>query len=649
MGIDFPMSQLEMWIAQACDPLTTMTPNFSLNLEICELININGKTYPRDAAFSIVKQINYSSSTAALALPLLDNCVKNCGYPFHLVMSSKEFLNELVRKFPETPKAVTSTQRKILELIAEWNITYAQKSRYREDFKNIHEMYRLLEYKGYQFPHIKEEATNIEPEIVLKTEEQLESEDMKNNGLKLEELIRKGTPASLAEANDMMKLMSGYDTSKKPDYKKEVNSELERIESKTILLNDMLNQKSPEDFRLRQDQTIESLYSSAKVAQTRLQKFIEDSEDSERLGRLLEMNDSINVVLQKYTDLKNGSPVEKNSLDRKSGPAEKSIGSSTGQQQERGAINLIDLDDIPDVKQSFAFDPFESSSQNMKSPPQQATASSLLGDFNSINFHQQQTMSEFGQFGFNQGSMQRPPMMSNQMSFGDNYGNQPMNNISGINGASSMMNSAPLNMPHHQQFQAKAGFQQQQQTPAPARQASPFDDLFSSVPQPQSQQAPIQSNLSTFSQPQDLLGLFDGPTQFASRPSIQQQGSKAYQNTVGVPSLSKENVIFNKNGLQIKLTTPSPTNATKLNVEAVFLNVTPVPFTDLNFQLSLPKSMSVQMEPLSSAVLAPFNQTPASQKIVIFNPAREVLRLKFKIQYCMNGAVVSEIGDFASQ
>jgi hypothetical protein len=53
-----------------------------------------------------------------------------------------------------------------------------------------------------------------------------------------------GNPGCFSEANDMMKLMSGYSTSKKPDYK-EVNMELDRIESKRgILLNDMLSQKN---------------------------------------------------------------------------------------------------------------------------------------------------------------------------------------------------------------------------------------------------------------------------------------------------------------------------------------------------------------------------------------------------------------------
>lgn len=34
---------------------------------------------------------------------LLDICVKNCGYPFHMQIATKEFLNELVRKFPDKP------------------------------------------------------------------------------------------------------------------------------------------------------------------------------------------------------------------------------------------------------------------------------------------------------------------------------------------------------------------------------------------------------------------------------------------------------------------------------------------------------------------------------------------------------------------
>ena len=59
----------------------------------------------------------------------------------------------------------------------------------------------------------------------------------------------------------------------------------------------MLNQKSPNEVKHKSDHTIESLFSAAKVAQIRLKKFIEDNEDEDRLGRLLELNGMITSVL----------------------------------------------------------------------------------------------------------------------------------------------------------------------------------------------------------------------------------------------------------------------------------------------------------------------------------------------------------------
>ena len=44
----------------------------------------------------------------------------------------------------------------------------------------------------------------------MKTAEELEKEDMSAYGVKLEELLRIGTPMALAQANDLMKVMAGY-------------------------------------------------------------------------------------------------------------------------------------------------------------------------------------------------------------------------------------------------------------------------------------------------------------------------------------------------------------------------------------------------------------------------------------------------------
>ena len=95
-------------------------------------------------------------------IQLLDICVKNCGYPFHLQISTKEFLNELVRRFPERPPVrVTRTQMKILEAIEEWRSTICQTSRYKEDLGYIRDMHRLLSYKGYTFPEVRKEDAAV--------------------------------------------------------------------------------------------------------------------------------------------------------------------------------------------------------------------------------------------------------------------------------------------------------------------------------------------------------------------------------------------------------------------------------------------------------------------------------------------------------
>ena len=167
MGMPAP-SQLQRFIQAACSP-ENYEPNLALNLEIADLINSKKGSTPREAAVAIVAFVNHrNANVALLALNLLDICVKNCGYPFHLQISTKEFLNELVRRFPERPPIrPTRVQMKILEAIEEWRGTICETSRYKEDLGFIRDMHRLLSYKGYTFPEVRrEDAAVLNPSDV---------------------------------------------------------------------------------------------------------------------------------------------------------------------------------------------------------------------------------------------------------------------------------------------------------------------------------------------------------------------------------------------------------------------------------------------------------------------------------------------------
>jgi len=145
-------SPIEILVTRACDP-SLHEPNYAIHLEVAEYINSKKANNPREAAMLAARLANHRNPhIAVLALALLDTLVKQCGYPFHLQVSTKEFLNELVRRFPERPPPFPgAVMSRILDLIHSWKEGICVESRWREDLGNIRDMHRLLTFKGYRF------------------------------------------------------------------------------------------------------------------------------------------------------------------------------------------------------------------------------------------------------------------------------------------------------------------------------------------------------------------------------------------------------------------------------------------------------------------------------------------------------------------
>lgn len=249
---------------------------------------------------------NRNPHIAILALSLLDTLVQSCGYPFHLQISTKEFLNELVRRFPERPPPFPGpVMSRILDLIHGWREGICTESRWKDDLGNIRDMHRLLTFKGYRFREVpNHQQANLEAAANIKSAEELESEDREAQSAKLQELIRRGTPRDLAAAQELMKSLAGANPEAKPDYRSQALTELNKLEQKVILLNEMLDNADTERgekfasgdvYDVRQEN---SLYCSSiscvikqvstilSGARPKIQKWISDAEteDSESLG-----------------------------------------------------------------------------------------------------------------------------------------------------------------------------------------------------------------------------------------------------------------------------------------------------------------------------------------------------------------------------
>ncbi|KAI0232939.1 ARF-binding protein, partial [Massospora cicadina] len=282
---------LTMMIERACDPRLA-EPSLALNLEICDHINSKKQNTPHEVSNFLVQLINYREpKVAVLALHLLDTCVRNCGYAFHLQIARKEFLNELVKKFPEQPPAFpSSVQAKILELINEWKLGLASQARYRSDFRKINELHNILVFKGYKFPIAKpDRIAALTSRPTLSSAEELEEADKETLSAKLQEHIRRGTPSDLVKANDLMKLLSGYDQERRPDYHSLVDRQLINVEKSIEHISAQLK-----------------LYDECSASQSKIQRLILEEDEGGHAERLLELNDKINELKQQFDNASNG-------------------------------------------------------------------------------------------------------------------------------------------------------------------------------------------------------------------------------------------------------------------------------------------------------------------------------------------------------
>ncbi|CAO1628623.1 unnamed protein product [Sympodiomycopsis kandeliae] len=372
---DTRLTAVQAYVERCCDPINSQ-PNLSLNLELADHIKQKQANTPRESAFAIVEKINSRHpQISLLALELLDHLVKNVGYPFHLQIATKEFLNELVRRFPERPPLFPSpTQTRILALIHEWKNTLCADSKRKEDLVHIRDMHRLLTYKGYRFPNLDARAKGVmNPENSLQTPDELEEEDRAAQAAKLQELIRRGTPRDLEQAQELMKIMSGAEPESKPDYASQTAKELDKIQSRAILLNDMLNNYSQGEKFVRGD-SYDQIASHLRSVQPRIQKWIsqddQQDEGDQQMDRLLLLNDLVNQVWERYQSFKKGEYSAQVNIDPSIDPA-------------KGGASAVPTAKITDL---ISFEDESNGTTSNKTPAATTGSGSLMDDFEGLTF-----------------------------------------------------------------------------------------------------------------------------------------------------------------------------------------------------------------------------------------------------------------------
>jgi len=192
-------------------------------------------------------------------------------------------------------------------------------------------------------------------------------------------------------------------------------------------------------------------------------------------------------------------------------------------------------------------------------------------------------------------------------------------------------------------------------TPAP-QPASAGNDLLGllSGPPPAATGAPMQPMgglgglggmggapmMATATPSTDLFGMMNA----APPPAIE---------TLNIPFESIQSggsaVVYEKNNMRITFNFASnPPHPTISTTAVTFVNVGPMPISNLSFQVAVPKALQVKLQAASSNMVAPNQAQAVTQVMLIANPTKVPIKIRFKLDFAINGQMVSDMGECSS-
>lgn len=233
---------------------------------------------------------------ALQALTLLDTCMRRCGPSFHAEVGKFRFLNEMIRLVSPKylgDKTPATVRRKVLQLLYLWTKEYPRELK-------IKEAYEMLRKQGV----IEEDSAPIisNADEMLKTSKVKSPifEDEEKSKL-LQKLLQSKNPDDLHAANRLIKTMVKEDERRVQLISRRI-MELESVHNNVKLLSEMLdsynqNETSSEDLELMKE-----LYQACERLKPTVLRLANETQDNEEMfGDVLAANDALGQVFEKYT------------------------------------------------------------------------------------------------------------------------------------------------------------------------------------------------------------------------------------------------------------------------------------------------------------------------------------------------------------
>ncbi|XP_073351379.1 target of Myb1 membrane trafficking protein isoform X3 [Pagrus major] len=221
--------------------------DWALNMEICDMIN-SAEEGPKDAVRAIKKRIvgNKNFKEVMLTLTVLETCVKNCGYRFHILVTTRDFVEGvLVRSIIPRNNPPLVLHDRVLSIVQAW----ADAFRSSPDLTGVVSVYEDLRRKGLEFP---------------------------------------------------MTELDGYSPVQASQKIQKLKNELGVVRSNLTMMSDMMSQLDPVTVKQADMELLEQLYTVCKEMQERIVKMVPRLSEEKLIEELLATNDEMNTAFTRY-------------------------------------------------------------------------------------------------------------------------------------------------------------------------------------------------------------------------------------------------------------------------------------------------------------------------------------------------------------
>uniref|UniRef100_A0A8D3A5I1 ADP-ribosylation factor-binding protein GGA1-like n=1 Tax=Scophthalmus maximus TaxID=52904 RepID=A0A8D3A5I1_SCOMX len=517
--------------------------------------------------------------------------MKSCGKRFHTEVGKFRFLNELIKvvspKYLGT-RAPEAVKKKVLEMMYSWTVKLPEETK-------IADAYQMLKKQGI-----------VKQDPVLLDDNMSDDEE----------------PEDLRAANKLIKEMVQEDQKRVEKVSKRVIA-IQEVKESVSLLSQLLEGYSKESCSPSNQELIKDLYQRCEKMRPTLFRLASDTEDSdEALADILQANDSLTQVINLYRQLVKGEEVTKDGLTAPSQP-----GSSNSA--------LVDLMGL-----NAAANPEPSSLQSLT----QSMGISLLDDeLMSLGKHNSSGSYAHSSDGTESSAPSAPAavllpaVVQTQQAPPEGGSTSPPKAMEELDllGKTLLQQSLP---PESQQVKWDKIQPPSRVTLRDLQTRSSTGCTSSLSVPPEQPDALLLSNLGLTA----AGDLYDSIS--LSDVTVPLESIK--------PSSLLPVTVFDKHSLRVFFTFARDCPLSRPDVLVVIISMlssAPIPVTNIRFQAAVPKVMKVKLQPPSSTELPAFNPIlpPAAitQILLLANPHKEKVRLRFKLTFNLGDKSHDESGD----